>query len=169
MKTKLFLFGTVLALLLVAVIAQNHQAEAAPTALDYCKKSIQFSQRNSESSVLSDAFSFYQNGAGSISGYFAILSPEIEGKLIGIKDLKILGYYTFTGSGGCNLVLNNTICHNFPTPPIDTRFIVSLPSCLNQLDLQGINNLTLDCSNASGNGDLRISRIVYEGVWNSCA
>ncbi|GEM_PF-3406270 len=168
MRIKLFLCGTVLALLFVAVLAQNYQAEAAPTALDYCKKSIQFTQRLSHASTLSDVLSVYQNGAGSRSEFFTILSPEIEGKLVGIRDMKILGIYDSTGSGVCNLVFNNTICHNFPAPLINNAFTVSLPSCLNQLDLQGVNNITLDCSNFPS-ANLRISRIVYEGVWNSCA
>ncbi len=168
MRTKLFLFGAVLAFLLVAFLTQNNQTEATPTDSSYCKKSIQFTQRLSYGGTLSDVFRIQQNGDGSRHEYFTILSPEIEGKLVGIKEMKILGAHHSTGSGVCNLIVNNTICHNFPAPPIGTAFTVSLPSCVNQLDLQGVNNVTLDCANVPST-NINIQRIIYEGVWNSCA
>ncbi len=181
----LIIAGTVIAQSLsdtcsVCLLLKNIVAKLTSIDNKICKNvNIQFPQRTNHEEILEIPTVFI--GSPLKETLFIITPPEIEGTLVSLDKIRFAGVINATANYtqtevSCDLFVNGNHCYTLTkmTEPCDcggatpAYFYEDISSCLNDLDVNKVNLLSIKCASVDERASLFGIRITYDATWNSC-
>ena len=114
-----------------------------------------------------------------VTDVFVVISPEeVTSSLTSVDNIHAYGSFKNIQSGDyCDVYINNNFCNkaiNQNTQKGITGFdyyYTNLSSCKNVVLFNGLNNITIDCTQSYSSGagaSFNLNKIIYDATWNNC-
>jgi hypothetical protein len=187
---KGLMFAIMMVLLVGTVVAQTPQAkqvsgQITATISEMLQNVIEINEKTcsdkglllTQEASASDGLSFYTKVAfpGNLLELpFVLIFPNKEGSLQSIENSHVYGVLSNNADVGdtCNILLNNVQCLTLvKTEPLgeEEYFYETLSqSCTDSLMEGEINYMGVNCPTIHSDGYIKIYKLHYDTIWNSC-